>query len=149
MASVLLTLNRFHPFFGVSNINVEQVNAGWFISIRSGIVNKTLQNIISIEIKWNFNVKWVNPFHAIDLFPYPLKIENQGFLDVSRGYRKGQLAWNELTKFEACMKICQYVLCVSPLVSRMYSNWKRFYSFTAESIQVGFLTSQLNMLNQQ
>ena len=53
---------------------------------------------------------------------------------------------NEVGGLYEDLPIC--AMCF-PLVSRMYSNWKRFYSFTAESIQVGFLTSQLNMLNQQ
>ena len=31
--------------------------------------------------------KWINQFHATGLFLYPLKIENQRFFDVFKGYR--------------------------------------------------------------
>ena len=45
------------------------------------------------KILWYFEQKKrildpANPFHATDLFPYPLKTENQSFFDVFRGYRK-------------------------------------------------------------
>ena len=40
----------------------------------------------------------LNPFHATDLFLYPLKSsENQTFSDDFRGYRKKPVAWNGLT----------------------------------------------------
>ena len=39
----------------------------------------------------------INPFHATDLFWYPLKTsENQRFSDVFRGYQKRSVAWNGL-----------------------------------------------------
>ena len=42
-----------------------------------------------------------NPFHATDLFWYPLKIlENQRFSDVFRGYQKRSAAWNALITTE-------------------------------------------------
>ena len=42
----------------------------------------------------------INPFHATDLFLYPLKTENQTFYDIFRGYRKKPLAWNALILLE-------------------------------------------------
>ena len=36
-----------------------------------------------------------NPFHAICLFLYPLKTENQIFLGLFRGYIKRPVAWNK------------------------------------------------------
>ena len=39
----------------------------------------------------------INPFHATDLFWYPLKIsENLCFSNVFRGYQKRSVAWNGL-----------------------------------------------------
>ena len=39
----------------------------------------------------------LNPFHATDLFWYPLKTsENLWFSDVFRGYQKKSVAWNGL-----------------------------------------------------
>ena len=41
-----------------------------------------------------------NPFHATDLFWYPLKIsENQRFSDVFRGYQKRSVTWNGLMNY--------------------------------------------------
>ena len=41
----------------------------------------------------------INPFHATDLFWYPLKTsENQRFSDVFRGYQKRSVAWNGFEK---------------------------------------------------
>ena len=40
---------------------------------------------------------YLNPFHATDLFWYPLKTsENQRFSDVFRGYQERSVAWNGL-----------------------------------------------------
>ena len=42
--------------------------------------------------------KVLKPFHATDLFWYPLKTsENQGFFYVLRAYQKRSVAWNGLT----------------------------------------------------
>ena len=50
---------------------------------------------------------FINPFHATDLFWYPLKTsENLWFSDVFRGYQKRSVAWNELMgKFVAIYKV--------------------------------------------
>ena len=39
----------------------------------------------------------INPFHATDLFWYPLKTESQRFSDVFKGYQKRLEAWNWLS----------------------------------------------------
>ena len=45
-------------------------------------------------------IQYINPFHASDLFWYPLKIsEKQRFSDVFRGYQKRSVAWNGLIQF--------------------------------------------------
>ena len=50
----------------------------------------------------------LNPFHATDLFWYPLKIsENQRFSDVFRGYQKTSVAWNELTVLITWKIVCE------------------------------------------
>ena len=55
-----------------------------------GLVNITLL-IFSFKI-------FFNPFHATDLFWYPLKTsENVWFSDVFKGYQKGSVAWNGLS----------------------------------------------------
>ena len=54
---------------------------------------------ISFEFTTPFSVKPIfsNPFHATDLFWYPLKTsENLWFSDVFRGYQKRLVAWNGL-----------------------------------------------------
>ena len=44
---------------------------------------------------------FLNPFHAIDLFWYPLKTsENLWFSDVFRGYQKRSVAWNGLKAWQ-------------------------------------------------
>ena len=54
-----------------------------------------------INIQWLLRAQGItvtfNPFHAIDLFWYPLKTsENLWFSDVFRGYQKRSVAWNGL-----------------------------------------------------
>ena len=57
----------------------------------------TTIRLISYQINW-----YINPFHVIGLFPYPLKIsENQRFSDVFRRYRKRPWTWNGLIHFRS------------------------------------------------
>ena len=71
---------------------------------------KCLSMIMLIRIKqhlgdiWSWIHEKVNPFHATDLFWYPLKIENQRFSDVFRGYQKRSVALNGLSDNEAKLK---------------------------------------------
>ena len=56
----------------------------------------------------------INPFIATMIFLYPLKTsENQRFSDVFRGYRKRQVAWNELisssVNIKKCIENCGFV----------------------------------------
>ena len=45
-----------------------------------------------------FKVMIINPFYTTGLFLYPLNaLENQGFSDVFRGYRKKPVTWNGLS----------------------------------------------------
>ena len=63
---------------------------------------QNLKKPLLMRIQVNF--AFFNPFHATDLFWYPLKTsENQTFCDVFRDYQKRSVAWNELTKI-LCMK---------------------------------------------
>ena len=72
---------------------------------------KCLSMMMLIRIKqhlgdiWSWIHEKVNPFHATDLFSYPLKTsENQRFSDVFRGYQKRSVAWNGLSNNEAELK---------------------------------------------
>ena len=64
----------------------------------------------------------INPFHAVDIFLYPLKIwENQRFFRVFRGYRKRTVPWNGsnlqwLKYFLNCFTKCNlgYKICGDP-----------------------------------
>ena len=61
----------------------------WFINLNMSLIIKILENRI-------------NPFHANDLFWYPLKtLENQRFSDIFRRYQKGSVAilGNGFTQF--------------------------------------------------
>ena len=59
----------------------------------------------SLILRCYFPVSILNPFHATDLFWYPLKTwENQWFSDVSRGYQKRSAAWNGLNSSQ--WRIC-------------------------------------------
>ena len=53
------------------------------------------------------NIYLFNPFHATDLFWYPLKTsENQRFSDVFREYQKKSVSWNGLkSKIEKWKKV--------------------------------------------
>ena len=51
------------------------------------------------QILQNIPVQHSNPFHAIDLFIYPLKIsENLWYSDVFRDYKKRPVAWDGSTE---------------------------------------------------
>ena len=53
----------------------------------------------------------VNPFHATDLFRWPLKTsENQRFSDVFRGYQKWSVVWNGLITIETTLNLKKPVL---------------------------------------
>ena len=46
---------------------------------------------MGMEINRNTDTKLINPFHATDLFLYPVKTsENQRFFDFSGGIKRGQ-----------------------------------------------------------
>ena len=81
-----------------------------------------------------------NPFHATDLFWYPLKIlENQRFSDVFRGYQKRSAAWNALitTELNIYMKeVFDWYTATKPLWMNKY--WKKMGQalFTIKNIGI-------------
>ena len=61
-------------------------------SMRQGKVFK-----INVDFSHDIYIEVINPFHATDLFWYPLKTsENLRFSDVFRGYQKRSVAWNKI-----------------------------------------------------
>ena len=85
---------------------------------------------------------FINPFHAANLFWYPLKIsENQRFSDIFRGYQKRSVAWNELIKdtinayFYNVICCCRLRLGVSCFI---YFKCRRVSSIVYQSLHLSF-----------
>ena len=70
----------------------------------------------------------INPFHATDLFWYPLKTsENLCFSDVFRGYQKRSVAWNGL-RYYGNFKISEQIYFL-----RSYENTEILVNLKTDS----------------
>ena len=80
-----------------------------------------------------------NPFHATDLFWYPLKTsENERISDVFRRYQKRSVAWNELI-------ILQRIFLMK--YSTLTLSWRRPLSYRNQSIAEQMQRSGLYMMD--
>ena len=87
----------------ICGVPPEKVNVHYRIAASSFHFNKLfvysvlefIVNSVNEFQKNNFFI-FINLFHAIGLFQYPLKKENLWFSNVFREYRKRPAAWNGL-----------------------------------------------------
>ena len=80
----------------------------------------------------------INPFHATDLFWYPLKTsENLWFSDVFRGYQKRSVAWNGLIAMHYFQKTFHF-LSVSNCLMSILSNISITSRKSHKTIFVGY-----------
>ena len=92
---------------------------------------------------FNFRSTTLNPFHATDLFWYPLKIlENLWFSDVFRGYQKRSVAWNELNIF-----INDIFLFLQECDQTNYVNDSIMYTSNKGIPNINSLSHEFNVLN--
>ena len=72
-----------------------------YVHVLTRVLHYLFVNLLSYyNILHKLNKKFLDPFHATDLFWYPLKTsENQRFSDVFRGYQKRSMTWNGLIAF--------------------------------------------------
>ena len=66
-----------------------------FQTLQTGM-KKNATLLFYTEIPWGSRNWWVKPFHATGLFLFPLKISENLWFSVFRGYRKRPVTWNGL-----------------------------------------------------
>ena len=75
--------------------------------------------------QWCIKFSLNNPFHATDLFWYPLKTsENLWFSDVFRRYQKRSVAWNGLSSPDTILRTYRFLqllfLQILPKIAKNY-----------------------------
>ena len=85
-----------------------------------------------LNYKWHCSdapVTNFNPFHATDLFWYPMKTsENQRFSNVFRGYQNRSVTWNGLTHLLPALSFDSPDNIKKPEVENQIGSWQVFLS---------------------